>query len=252
MTKRALAAPLIEKDEAHEIFKALSAGRTYENPEVEYWRDSEFPERLLDTDLEDLAEELDSAIAPLKRKYEKLSRSSGAELDTVVAPIIRSHLDQLVDPKGMHRLGFWRWLSNAAVGGYFWRLIDFRFSGEAKRAEINWAITDKFSDRFETYLFRIYCKAGFFRTLDPARSVEFSARGGSEEWRSNIFRLEIGKSPTFVHAWLAFAEEQQLNSSRIRSSLVPSLRAWLSSGAFAHLSFEESKELIKNIYEQGI
>jgi len=252
MTRKKLAAPLIEKDEAHEIFKALSAGRSYENPEVEYWRDSEFAGRLLDTDLEDLAEELDSAIDPLKRKHEKLSRSSGAKLDILVAPILKSHLDQLVDPKGMHRLGFWRWLSNAALGGYFWRLIDFRFSGEPKRAEINWAITDKFSDRFETYLFRVYCKAGFFRAIDPNRAIEFSQRGGSEEWRVNIFRNEAGKSPTFVHAWLDFQKEERLSRVQIRSRLIPSLRAWLSAGAFAHLNFEESKELIKNIYEQGI
>jgi hypothetical protein len=243
--------PQINSDTAIKQWNAHDAGKgsISLNGQINYIGDEELP-LLSDIELEGLIEELDAIRQNYDEKYpDGLPKNAGGRFDAEIVEPIHKHLSLLATPDKLCQIGFWRWLSNVASNGYFWDLIAWRFE---QRTQVNWAITSPRKLK-ETLFFRCWLRG--HRMLDPKRDdpYEYAKKGDSEFWRSHILRSDLGKDRVFVEAFLDFNfapdGTRNISNKKLRTNLIPGLRAWASMGTFSHLSYEECTDIITMIWD---
>jgi len=213
--------------------------------------------RLTSLDLSDLADDLDAIHEEFKKKYPNgLPKSAGGQVDSQIVVPVHKHLSALADISQLSQIGFWRWLSNSASNGKFWRFIEWRFSdkdGKPKQ-QINWGITNP-SRLYEVYLFRAWLRAHMMYDDTSADPYEYAKKGGSDIWRSHILRQDFGRDLNFRKAFLDVLIDSDGNplvtTRALREEVIPAIRAWTSGGSFSHLTYDEAADLIKILVEKG-
>lgn len=243
--------PRINRDTAISQWNAhyIGEGTISLNGELDYAGDEDWPV-LTDIELEDLIDELDAVRQKYDEKYPNgFSRSVGGLIEADMVEPVHKHLSAFATPHQLCDIGFWRWLSNVANNGYFWKFIAWRFE---ERNQINWAITSSRNLR-ETLFYRCWLRG--HRMYDPKRAdpYEYAKRGTGDVWRSHILRTDLGKDRTFVEAFLDFNfapdGTRHISDTELRAKLIPGLRAWASMGTFTHLSYKECTDIITMIWE---
>lgn len=197
---------------------------------------------------------LRDALADIKSKFaNKNKKSVAGSLDAeVIEPLHKLLLDAGSTPFQLSQLGFWRWLSNIASGGYFWEFIKWRFEGNQL---VNWGITSQ-GQIIEVYFYRAWLRAHKMYDPDAADPYHYAKLGSSDVWRSHILRQEFGRDPNFVKAFLDTVYDVSgatvVGTNELRTKLIPALRAWTSNSTYAHLSYSENLELIKKLRADAV
>ncbi len=182
-------------------------------------------------------------------------KSFSSDIDAEVALYVHQWcLELKLDPFQLSHIGFWAWLSQLALDGYFWHFIHWRTKGpqdDREPAKKNWAI-GRISDLHDFYFAGAWLRA--HKVYDPLLSdpYRFAKMGGTENWKKQILRVEVGWDIEFVRAFLEVIEEGNYSVNAVREKIVPPLRAWTSSANFSNLDFEESKKLIRHLIKNEI
>lgn len=246
--------PTITNDTATAVWNAMNESGEFDSSgvSVEYLGDdSETPLNNLDV------EELMDALDGVKAKYDGnfaygKPRALGGQVDVDLIEPVHSICSKLADIDQLSNLGFWRWLSNVAMSGYFWNFIAWRYE---KKEQVNWGITSP-RNAVEVLLYRSWLRGHkmYDQTLDDP--YEYAKRGTSDVWRSHILRQDFGKDANFVRAFLDSCWDKQgnrvLSDTKIRQQLIPALRSWTSNATYSHLTYEECMALVKERAEAEI
>ena len=148
----------------------------------------------------------------------------------------------------LSQLGFWRWLSNVACGGYLWDFIKWRFDNGNQL--VNWGITSQ-GQIIEVYFYRAWLRAHKMHDPHSSDPYKYAKLGSSDVWRSHILRQEFGRDKEFVKAFLDTIYDQNgatvIGTNELRTKLIPALRAWTSNSTYSHLSYKENLELIASL-----
>ena len=84
----------------------------------------------------------------------------------------------------------------------------------------------------------------------------YAKKGSSDFWRSHVFRQEFGRDREFVKAFIDTVYSPdgatKVGTNELRKKLIPALRAWTSGATFAHLSYEQSFELIQQLRAEDL
>ncbi len=198
-----------------------------------------------DLDLEPLC----SCLADIKAKYaDKNKKTVAGALDAeVIEPLHKILLEAKVTPFQLSQLGFWRWLSNIACNGHFWRFIKWRFEGDQL---VNWGITSQ-GQIIEVYFYRAWLRAHKMFDASSLNPYRYATIGSSDVWRSHILRQDFGRDRDFVKAFLDTIYDDNgitvVGTQELRTNLIPALRAWTSNSTYSHLSYKENLKLIANL-----
>lgn len=202
-----------------------------------------------DYELDDLVNRLDV----LKNSYTGNNMmQEGGKIDSDLTEIIHSELTKHASVHELCQLGFWRWLSNIAHSGFFWKFIMWRFDSDKK---INWGITNSLSSIIEVYFYRAWLRGHKMYDESESDPYKYAKLGSSDVWRSHILRQDFGRDREFVKAFLDTIYNQPdkaMGTKELREQLIPALRAWTSGSTFSHLSYKENLELIKKLHTEGI
>jgi hypothetical protein len=255
--------PSISTDTAHNQWTSHNngGGTLSFTTEIDYIGD-EGLEDFNDLELEDLIEELDVILKRYQAKQaDKPTTITAHKFDSEIVAPIHKYLSQHLRPDQLCDIGFWRWLSNVAGDGFFWKLIYWRFLGGKKGkykpgSQVNWAIISGAADLKESYLFRSWVRGHLMHDPTLSDPYESAKKGTADVWRSHILRQDWGKDQTMVRAFLDFNfasdGKRLIPDPDLREILIPGLRFWTSKGSFSHLSYEECTDLIKEIWENEI
>ena len=210
-------------------------------------------EKLGDLELEELVDDLRLIQEKFKKRYPNgLPKAVGGEVDSRIVKPIHKHLSAVTHVDQLARIGFWRWLSNVAYSGFFWKFIEWRFQD---RMQINWGITSG-SRLVEVYFYRAWLRGHFMFEPKLSDPYHYAQKGASDVWRSHIFRQEFGRDRNFVKAFLDVLVDDKgkskVSSQSLRQEVIPAVRAWTSNATFSHLSYPECKELIEKLINEGI
>ena len=243
--------PIVSRDFATSQWIAYSSGEepipASEN--IDYLG-PEDDQILNEVELEDLIDGLDM----IRQKYDEMypkgfPKSVGGRVESDLVEIVHSTLSEFATPGQLSHIGFWRWLSNVAYKGYFWRFIDWRFK---ERNQINWALTSSRNLK-ETLFFRCWIRGQKMHDSMLPDPYEYSKKGTGDFWRSHLLRTDLGKDRAFVKAFLDFNFEpdgtRRISDTALRGKLIPGIRAWSSMATFTHLSYEECTAIISRIWE---
>ena len=239
--------PTITNDQASIAWNALNDHDVFENVSelvIDYVGDETEPV-FSDLDFSNFADEL----ATIKMKYDgKNKKIIGGLIDSdIVEPIHRTLHSAGIEPYQLCNLGFWRWMSNVACDGDFWRFISWRYGSDIQQ---NWGITSV-SSMIEVYFYRAWLRAHKMYSPDESDPYFYARIGSSDVWRSHILRQDFGRDKEFVKALLDTIYGQNgktlVGTEELRTKLVPALRAWSSNSSFSHLTYSENLELIKTL-----
>ena len=239
--------PLIGKEAAEQAWHAYHSGQNFDSSSITIDFIGQYEEKLSDSELSNLV----SHLQDIQSQYpEKRARAPdmGGKIDSEITEIIHSELSKHAHVHELSQIGFWRWLSNIACEGFFWKFIMWRFESEQL---INWGITDRLGPEIEVYLCRAWLRA--HKMWDPKESdpYKYAKLGSSDVWRSHILRQDFGKDKEFVKAFLDTIYNSNgktvVKTKELRTKLIPALRAWTSGATFSHLSYKENKELIMKL-----
>lgn len=209
---------------------------------------------LTDLDLEELAEELSAIKSGFEKRFPQgLPKAFGGEVDSLIVKPVHNRLSKIASVSQLSNLAFWRWLSNMALSGAFWKFIAWRYED---KKQINWGITSP-SQAIEVYFYRAWLRGHMMYDASLSDPYKYAKKGNSDIWRSHILRQDFGKDREFVKAFLDTVIDEQtdkvkISSNKLRSVLIPALRAWTASATFSNLSYQECKDLIEQLLEQGI
>ena len=213
-----------------------------------------YDETLSDLELETLVD----GLRDIQSKYvDKNKKVVGGQIDAEVSVLVHQELSQYAYPRELSNIGFWRWLSNVAHGGFFWKFIKWRFTTEPGKDPnpVNWGVVSAGSI-IEVFFYRAWLRG--YKMYDPSKTdpYHYAKLGGSDIWRSHILRQDFGRDREFIKAFLDILHDkdgkQKIGTKDLREKLIPGIRSWTSSGSFSHLSYEESYALISRIYTEGI
>ena len=242
-------APSISNEIGIQVWNARANGEEPNLPDgaIDYIGDSELT--FTELELVELSDQLDE----IRLTYgEKDKKKYGGEIDGAIVSVVHRSLTEYLADFHLARLGFWRWLSNVALNGAFWQFIMWRLDSTA---QINWGLTSQ-AQIVEVYFYRAWLRGHKMHDPDLANPYEYAERGSSDFWRSHVLRVEFGKDREFVKAFLDVVEGRangkRVGTSELRKALIPALRAWSSSAAFCHLSYQENIELIMRLRSQSI
>jgi len=247
--------PTLTNDAATSCWNALDRGEAVNGSllSIEYIGD-ENDEALTDLDLEELTNDLSEIQTLFSRRYpDGLPKSMGGEVDSAIVKVVHSHLSKCGSVRHLVQLGFWRWLSNVACKGVFWQFIAWRFP---EKKQINWGITSA-SQAIEVYFYRAWLRGQLMYDATLPDPYSYAKRGHSDIWRSQILRQDFGRDREFVKAFLdtvvdAKTGRTAIPSARLRTVVIPALRAWTASGTFSNLTYHESKDLIDHLIAEGV
>ena len=246
--------PIITNDTATAVWNAMNESGEFNTGSVSVeFLGEETDNPLTNMDIEELMNALDGVKAKYKGKFANgQPRALGGQVDVDLIEPIHSICSKFADVGQLSDLGFWRWLSNVAMGGYFWNFIAWRYE---KKEQVNWGITSP-RNAVEVLLYRSWLRGP--KMFDPSLEdpYEYAKRGTSDVWRSHILRQDFGKDANFVRAFLDSCWDKQgnrvLSDTKIRQQLIPSLRSWTSNATNTHLSYSECVKLIKERAEAEI
>lgn len=239
--------PSITNDQASLAWNALKDHDVFENASelvIDYVGD-ESESVFSDMDLFSFVDEL----ATIKLKYEnKNKKNIGGMIDAeIVAPLHQALSDAGLEAYQLCNLGFWRWFSNVACDGEFWRFIDWRYDSDIQQ---NWGITSP-SSMIEVYFYRAWLRGHKMHEPNETDPYYYARLGSSDVWRSHILRQEFGRDKEFVKAFLDTIYDKKgktlIGTEELRTKLIPALRAWSSNSTFSHLTYSENLELIKTL-----
>lgn len=238
--------PSITNDQASDAWNAMSDHGTFDaHQTVMDYIGNEEDDIFGDLDLDPLRD----ALADIKSKYaEKNKKAVGGALDAeVIQPLHEILTESGATVFQLSQLGFWRWLSNIACGGYFWEFIKWRFGGNKL---VNWGITSQ-GQIIEVYFYRAWLRAHKMYDADAADPYKYAKLGGAEVWRSQILRQEYGRDREFVKAFLDTLYDANgatlVGTTELREKIIPAIRAWTSNSTYSHLSYKENLELIASL-----
>ena len=178
---------------------------------------------------------------------DKPSTQDGGKIDSRIVEPIHQFLSERADVYQLANPGFWRWLSNVACEGSFWRFIMWRLNSEQ---QINWGITSP-TTLIEVYLYRAWLRGEKMYDEALADPYHYAKLGAADVWRSHILRQDFGADREFVKAFLdtIYDEDSKtiVTTAELRKVLIPAIRAWTSNASFAHLSYEECKQVISDL-----
>ena len=217
--------------------------------EIDYLEDYDAgPEASSYSDLE--AAELFDELEKVRAEFEFVSSRTTTLIDGAIVEPIHRHLSEHATLRQLSNNGFWRWLSNVALGGKFWDFIMWRFNS---RNHDNWSITNK-DVLIEGYLSRSWLRGQLMFDEDDPDPYKYAKRASTELWRSQILRQDFGKDIEFVKAFIdvVYDEENKpkISTEPLRKKLIPAIRAWSSSASFINLSYEESRDLLEGFVEK--
>ena len=179
-------------------------------------------------------------------------KSIGGQIDADIIETVHSCLEPLCSVNQLSRLGFWRWFSNIAYNGFFWKFIMWRFNSDKM---INWGITSP-SLFIEVYFYRAWIRGHKMYDKDEVDPYKYAKKGSSDVWRSHILRQDFGRDREFVKAFLDTIYDESgatvIGTSELRTKLIPALRAWTSNATFTHLSYSECLHLIQKLRTEGV
>jgi hypothetical protein len=243
--------PSISNDQAAIAWNSMQDHGSYDASElvVDFVGADDDEQILSDVELMDLADDL----LGIMDKYESAKQKNiGGIIDSEVVVPVHAALRSYAIPYQLSDIGFWRWLSNIASGGVFWKFIKWRYGSDQ---QVNWGITSATS-LIEVYFFRAWLRG--HKMYDPEQKdpYRYSKVGSSDVWRSHILRQEFGRDREFVKAFLDTIYDQNgtvlVGTRELRTKLIPALRAWTSNSTFSHLSYEENLRLIDQLRAEGI
>jgi len=245
----------ISLDVSNDVWNKRMADSNYQ-PEIITNIDEigSFDQTLSDLELEALID----GLRDIQSKYDKNNKVSvGGLIDSEVCVLVHQEISRFAYPRELSNIGFWRWLSNIACGGFFWKFIEWRYPSKPGQSSnpVNWGIVSAGSI-IEVFFYRAWLRG--YKMYDPSKSdpYHYARLGGSDIWRSHILRQDFGRDREFVKALLDTLHDkdgkQQIGTNDLRQKLIPGIRSWTSSGSFSHLSYEESYALINRIYTEGI
>jgi len=239
--------PSITNDQASLAWNALNDHDIFESVSelvIDYVGDETEP-AFSEIDLSNFVDDL----ATINLKYEgKNKKNIGGLIDSeIVEPLHRALHDSGIGPYQLCHLGFWRWLSNIACDGDFWRFIRWRYDSDIQQ---NWGITSP-SSMIEVYFYRAWLRGHKMYDPNEADHYYYARIGSSDVWRSHILRQDFGRDREFVKAFLdtIYGEKGKtlVGTEELRTKLIPALRAWSSNSSFSHLTYSENFELIKSL-----
>jgi hypothetical protein len=245
----------IQRELANDIWNERNKDENYQpaiNINIEEIGD--YDQTLSDLELEELVD----GLRDIQSRFEgRNNKATGGLIDSEVCVLVHQQISRIAYPRELSNIGFWRWLSNIASEGYFWKFIKWRFPEKPKKPlnPVNWGIASSGSI-IEVYFYRAWLRG--YKMYDSSRSdpYHYAKIGGSDIWRSHILRQDFGRDIEFIKAFLDTLHDkngkQIVGTENLRTILIPGVRSWTSSGSFSHLNYEESMSLIKRIHEEGI
>lgn len=241
----------ISNEQAHVAWNAMNDFGEYDASEVafDYIGSSDDEDIFTDIELMDLHDELLSIMDKFDGKNKK---NIGGQIDSEVVAPVYSAVSGKVGVYQLSQIGFWRWLSNIANSGAFWKFIKWRFDSDK---QVNWGITSPGSI-IEVYFYRAWLRAHKMYDASLSDPFHYAKLGSSDVWRSHILRQDFGRDREFVKAFLDTIYDKdgqvQVGTQELRNKLIPALRAWTSSSTFSHLSYTENLTLIERLRFEGI
>jgi hypothetical protein len=246
--------PTITNDTAASVWNSMNETGEFDagGVSVEFiGDDADAP--LTNMDLEELMEALDGVKAKYAGRFSNgHPKALGGQVDVDLIEPVHSICSKFADVGQLSELGFWRWLSNVALSGYFWHFIAWRYE---KKEQVNWGITSP-RNAVEVLLYRSWLRGQ--KMFDGALEdpYEYAKRGTSDVWRSHILRQDFGKDVNFVRAFLDSCWDKQgsriLSDTKLRQRLIPALRSWTSNATYSHLTYDECIALIQERAEAEI
>ncbi len=243
--------PTISNDQAVVAWNSMQDHDSFDVSEMvlDYVGSDVDEETLSDLELIELCDEL---LAIMSRYQGKNKKNYGGFIDAEIVEPIHATLKDHANPYQLSQLGFWRWLSNVASNGAFWKFIKWRFDSDK---QINWGITSPGSI-IEVYFYRAWLRGQKMYDQAQPDPYHYAKIGSSDVWRSHILRQDFGRDREFVKALLDTIYDKSgqtlVGTEELRKKLVPALRAWTSGSTFAHLSYSENVELIRKLKNEGI
>ena len=242
--------PSISNDLAIRVWNTHAAGSIPDlsGEHYDYIGDGD-DEALTELELSDLVDDLEQ----IKIDYEgKVSKSTAGAIDSAIVEPVHSALRDIATPFQLSQLGFWRWLSNIASEGAFWRFIMWRLN---TNHQINWGITSP-AQIIEVYFYRAWLRGHKMLDESLPDPYAYAKKGSSDFWRSHVLRQDFGRDREFVKAFLDTVYDENgvtlVGTTELRTKLIPALRAWTSSATFTHLSYKECLDLISELREERI
>ncbi len=244
-------APQLSFDQAQLVWNSMQDDGEYDASEMnfDYIGLDETEEVFSEVELEALH---DAALNIISKYSDKNKKSVGGQIDAeLISPIYLTFSGKMT-PFQLSHIGFWRWLSNVAYGGFFWKFIKWRIEGSE---QINWGITTPGSI-IEVYFYRAWLRGHKMYQADLPDPLRYAKIGASDVWRSHIFRQDFGRDREFVKAFLDTVYDDKghvrIGTKELRTKLIPALRAWTSGSTFSHLSYRENLSLIERLRSEGI
>ena len=245
--------PLITLDQATDAWNSMLDKGTYDASGIvlDYATGQDEDEAILsEIELMDVSEHL----LDIQTKYGDIGSSTamGGKVDSDVVEAIYLPFSKIAEPRQLSNIGFWRWLSNVANSGAFWRFINWRYK---EKKPINWGITTPGSI-IEVYFYRAWLRGHKMVDDTLVDPLHYAKLGGSEVWRSQILRQDFGRDREFVKAFLDTIYDKSgqvvVGTTELRQKLIPALRAWTADATFTHLSYSENLEIIQRLRTEGI
>ena len=254
-----LCLPCISVDHASDVWNKRRQGITVSDTDYEVTYTPEHSNSDQRTysaiQIEQLKQDLEETKLAFSHSDGSSDKKHASDIDAAVAEIVHSSISQLeLTPFQLSNGGFWAWLSNVAADGFFWDFIYWRFKKRGKEqdpARKNWGICS-IREFHEIYFARSWLMGHKVHEPEAKDPYAFVKKSGTENWRSHILRVEFGWDPEFVKALVDVIEEDNIKSNLMRTKLVPSLRAWISSANFVDLSHDESKKIIRYLVSKEL
>lgn len=247
--------PTIDHETAYKVWTALMRDEEFSFSSINTVTVGSDDGVLSDLELQPLLIKVNAIRTHFEEKYPtKLPKARGGDVDAgIIEPIYHELVVcRLCSTDLLTNLGFWRWLSLVACNGKFASFIKWRFPDGN---QVNWGITSE-AQLIEVYLFRAYLRAHKMNESKSANPYEYAVKGTSDVWRSHILRQEFGQDKEFVKAFLDTIYDKNgktvIGAKKLRTVLIPALRAWTSKASFAHLNYNECKQLIEQLLDEGI
>ena len=204
----------------------------------------------------------DVEIEPLKDRFEEIKNKIGdkgkdraAHLESQLVPVIHEFMDDKSDLANVTNPGFWLWISNRALDGYFWNYIRWRYH-PTNPTEIPDKMNFSFQVRqSEGLLYRCWLRGQMLCGQGSKDKYNNAMRGNVDFWRSHVFRTNIGSNPQMILAMLdlIFPEpgyrlnQKELSTTRIRN-IAKQLQARLATEQFFHLNKAQCAKIVNEVF----